>query len=189
MASGLIPESDKMVFMKIGEHEKEHVAFLKSALGDAAIGKPTFDFTAGGMFPDPFSNYQVFLTLSQAFEDTGVRAYKGQAPKLKDDKAVLLAALRIHSVEARHAAEVHLIRGLRVWASEMETGGVPAAVYAGENNIYQKEGIDLIALTYKDMYQSNGMDQMMTEKIVREAFDEPLTKEQVLAIAGPFIKS
>jgi len=189
MAPGLIPESDKMVFEKIGMHEKEHVDFLKTALGDQAVAKPAFDFTAGGAFPDPFMNYQVFLTLSQAFEDTGVRAYKGQAPRLKDDKPFLLAALKIHSVEARHAAEVRLIRGQRVWASEMETGGVPAAVYAGENNIYQKEGIDLISLTYKDMYLSNGTNQQATEMIVREAFDEPLTKEQVLAIAGPFIKS
>jgi hypothetical protein len=35
----------------------------------------------GGAF-DPFNNYTQFLALSQAFEDTGVRAYKGQATNL-----------------------------------------------------------------------------------------------------------
>ncbi|GAB3261695.1 hypothetical protein GCM10027347_26880 [Larkinella harenae] len=185
MTSGLIPESDKQVFMKIGEHEKQHVDFLKAQLGDKAKPMPQFDFTAKGMFANPFSNYAVFLTLSQAFEDLGVRAYKGQAPKLKDDKAVLLAALKIHSVEARHAGEVRLIRGLRVWASEQETGGVPGAIYKGENETNQRVGIDLMPLV--DDYLSPGNAGAL-ELIVRESFDEPLTKEEVLAIAGPFIK-
>jgi hypothetical protein len=185
MTTGLIPTSDREVFMKIAEHEKQHVNFLKSQLGDKAIPMPTFDFTAKGMFPDPFSNYPVFLTLSQAFEDLGVRAYKGQAPKLKDDKAVLLAALKIHSVEARHAAEVRLIRQLRVWTSEQETGGVPAAVYKGENAIRHHDSIDLMTLAGDYLIQSNGNT---LELIVRESFDEPLTKEEVLMIASPFIK-
>lgn len=185
MASGLIPESDKQVFMKIGEHEKQHVEFLKAQLGSQAKPMPMFDFTAKGMFPDPFSNYQVFLTLSQAFEDLGVRAYKGQAPKLKDDKAVLLAALKIHSTEARHAAEIRLIRGLRVWTSEQETGGVPAAIYKGENEISQRPGVDLPTLVDDHLLPMTGSS---IEMVVRESFDEPLTKEEVLMIAGPFIK-
>lgn len=186
---GLIADSDRMVFMKIGEHEKQHVDFLKSALGGSAIAKPTFDFTAGGKYPTVFSDYQTFLVLSQSFEDLGVRAYKGQAPRLKGNRDVLLSALKIHSVEARHAADVRLIRGLRVWASEQETGGAPAAVYAGENLLYQHDGIDLISLTTPRIVQRDGNPEMNAERIVRESFDEPLTKEQVLAIAGPFIKS
>ncbi|UHG93581.1 ferritin-like domain-containing protein [Spirosoma oryzicola] len=185
---GLIPEADRMVFMKIGEHEKQHVEFLKSALGGSAVGKPTFDFTAGGKFADVFSNYATFLVLSQSFEDLGVRAYKGQAPRLKGNQDVLLSALKIHSVEARHAADVRLIRGLRVWASEQETGGAPAAVYEGENNIRQHDLVDLISVTAPRLLVKDGSPEMVAEKIVREAFDEPLTKEKVLAIAGPFIK-
>ncbi|WP_420149184.1 ferritin-like domain-containing protein [Spirosoma sp.] len=184
---GLIPESDRMVFMKIGEHEKQHVEFLKSALGSAAISKPGFDFTAGGKFPTVFSDYSTFLVLSQAFEDLGVRAYKGQAPRLKGNKDVLLSALKIHSVEARHAADVRLIRGLRVWTSEQETGGAPAAVYEGENLLYQHDAIDLISLVTPKIVQRESNPEMMAEKIVRESFDEPLTKEKVLAIASPFV--
>ncbi|MGA0555304.1 ferritin-like domain-containing protein [Larkinella sp. VNQ87] len=190
--SGLPFNDRRGLFEEIAKHEKEHVAFLHAAigsLGGTAIGKPMFDFTAGGMFPDPFMNYDVFLTLSQAFEDLGVRAYKGQAPKLASNRDILLAALKIHSVEARHAAEIRLVRGLRVWASEQETGGVPAAVYAGENNIYQHDGIDLISLTDKKLLEMMDGSQMPAERIVRESFDEPLTKEQVLAIASPFVKS
>ncbi|GAB3903043.1 hypothetical protein GCM10028803_30780 [Larkinella knui] len=187
MTPGLIPESDRQVFMKIGEHEQQHVNFLKSQLGGEAIPMPNFDFTAKGMFPNPFSNYQVFLTLSQAFEDLGVRAYKGQAPKLKDDKPVLLAALKIHSVEARHAAEVRLIRNQRVWASEQEPGGVPAMVYKDENNVKHHDAIDLISLVDDRLLRQNGTQQI-AEMVVRESFDEPLTKEEVYMIASPFIR-
>ncbi len=48
---------------------------------------PDFDFSGGagsgtGPYADAFSNYDLFLTVAQAFEDTGVRAYKGQAGKM-----------------------------------------------------------------------------------------------------------
>ena len=119
---GLIPASDRPVFMKIGEHERQHVALIKYLLGAKAIAKPGFDFTAGGKYPGVFSEYTTFLTLAQTFEDLGVRAYKGQAPRLKGNKEILLSALKIHSVEARHAADVRLLRGMRVWALEQDPG-------------------------------------------------------------------
>ena len=58
------------------------------------------------------SDYSVFLEVSQVFEDTGVRAYKGQAPNLLGNQVVLTAALGIHAVEARHASTVRFIRGV-----------------------------------------------------------------------------
>ena len=186
---GLIPESDRMVFMKIGEHEQQHVQLLKSLLGADAIAKPMFDFTGGGKYPTVFSDYQTFLVLSQSFEDLGVRAYKGQAPRLKGDKQILQTALRIHSVEARHAAEVRLIRGLRVWASEQETGGAPKAIYEGENLVRQHDLVDLVSVTKPMIKQQGGNTEQTDTEIVRESFDEPLSKEKVLAIAGPFVKA
>ncbi len=188
LASNLNFGSNRPLFEEIGKHEMQHVALLKSALGAAAIAKPEFDFTAKGAFPDPFTNYPVYLTLAQAFEDTGVRAYKGQAGNLVSNRDILEIALRIHSVEARHAAEIRLVRGLTPYANETDTGGVPAAVYAGENNTTHIPGIDLIALTKPKLLFQDGGSQERTEKFVRESFDEPLTKEQVVAIAGPFIK-
>jgi hypothetical protein len=127
--SGLIPASDLAIFQQIQKHENAHVAFLESVLGSAAAAKPTFDFTAGGMFADVFSNYATFQAVSQAFEDTGVRAYKGQAANLMSAPDILTAALQIHSVEARHAAEVRRLRGLDGWIIA-KTGNLPAAVNA-----------------------------------------------------------
>jgi hypothetical protein len=102
--------------------------FLAKAglLGGGLIGsvaKPTFDFRGTTESADAFA------ATARVLEDTGVAAYAGQAPKVKA-KAILAAALAIHSVEARHAA----------WIRDI-TGAAPAP----------------------------------------EAFDEPLTKGQVLA--------
>lgn len=172
--SGLIPTRDRPIFMQISKHEASHVALLRSALGAAAEPKPNFDFTARGTFPTAFSSYQTFLTLSQAFEDTGVRAYKGQAPMLMVNDPVLEIALRIHSVEARHAARVRVLRGMKGWISGMD--GFPAAVYSGDQATNERE-VNVPAIS--------GLSGVT----VSEAFDEPLTKDQVLAIAIPFIRA
>jgi hypothetical protein len=163
--SGLIPSADLPVFQQIAKHETAHVALLQSVLGASAVPKPTFDFTAVGTF-DPFNDYQIFLALSQGFEDTGVRAYKGGAPALMADNTVLTTALRIHSVEARHASMVRRLRGQKGWITGNQTDVLPLApVYAGEE-------------------AANGT---ATSAAAAEAFDEPLTMDQVNAIAGLFI--
>ena len=107
--------ADKAALTKIKDDENKHVAFLKTVLGTAAVAKPTFDFTAGngsgtGPFAGYLANYAVQLAMAQTFEDTGVRAYKGQAPNLQSNRVVLTAALNIHSVEARHAAHIRQMR-------------------------------------------------------------------------------
>lgn len=182
-ASGLIPTADRPIFMQISKHESAHVAFLKTALGFAAVAKPSFDFTAGGMFADAFTNYATFLALSQSFEDTGVRAYKGQAGNLVGDNNVLKAALQIHSVEARHASEVRRLRGavsgmaIKGWITGNQSNGAPAAIYAGEESQMQGAA-NLATLSSLSSIAPDGKT---------EAFDEALTKEQVLAIVDPFI--
>ncbi|GAB3695311.1 hypothetical protein GCM10027592_17340 [Spirosoma flavus] len=166
----------QQTFQQIALHENDHVMVLKQALGGAAISKPNFDFTAKGAFPDVFSNYATFLKVSQAFEDTGVRAYKGQAPRLMPFPEVLTTALRIHSVEALHAAKVRYLNGARGWITRNSPGtpGVPSAIYAGDENTIQK-GVDTSQLG------GVGVDR------ATESYDEPLTKEAVLAIAAPFL--
>ncbi|RAI88014.1 ferritin-like domain-containing protein [Algoriphagus yeomjeoni] len=178
---GLIPAGkDMAIFETIEKHEVDHVAFLKAAIasyGGTPVEKPTFDFTAGGNF-SPFTDYEQFLILAQAFEDTGVRAYKGQAGNLIEENSALTAALQIHSVEARHASEVRRLRGLKGWITQAERGtGMPAAtqaVYNGEDNLIQG-GVDVTTVT---PIGSDG---------ITESFDEPLTTEEVLTIAGLFI--
>ena len=164
-AGGLIPPADLPIFQQIAKHEAAHVALLQSVLGASAVAKPTFDFTATGTF-DPFNDYAIFQALSQGFEDTGVRAYKGQAPALMTDNTVLTTALRIHSVEARHASMVRRLRGQKGWITGNQTDLAPLApVYAGEE-------------------AANGT---ASSAAAAEAFDEPLTIDQVNAIAGLFI--
>lgn len=162
---GLIPSVDRPIFESISAHETAHVALLESVLGANAVAKPTFDFTAGGTF-EPFGNYQIFQALAQGFEDTGVRAYKGQATSLMANDDVLTTALQIHSVEARHASAVRRLRGQKGWITGNLTD-VPELqpVYAGEE-------------------AANGA---ATTAAAAEAFDEPLTMDQVNAIAGLFI--
>ena len=102
----------------IMKDEQNHVTFLKSVLGAAAIADPgaaAFDFTGGkgsnaGPFADVFVNPATYLAVAQSLEDTGVRAYKGGAPLLMTNKVALTAALNIHSVEARHASRLRTMR-------------------------------------------------------------------------------
>jgi len=89
----------------IGRHERAHVAFLRKALGKAAIKKPKFNFK------DTTTDSTKFLQTARVLEDTGVMAYAGQGPLLKT-KALVVAALSIHSVEARHAAWVRDVLGI-----------------------------------------------------------------------------
>lgn len=189
--AGLIPAADRPIFDTITMHEAGHVQFLKSTLGRSARPSPAFDFTAGngsgsGIYADVFSNYATFKAVAQAFEDTGVRAYKGQAPSLKPYGDVLTAALTIHSVEGRHASEIRRLRGdfmdtqpfYQGWITGNETD-VPGAgaVYAGEQNLTHL-GVDISTLPALSGVSNSSLT---------EAFDEPLTMGQVLAIVDPFI--
>lgn len=185
LASGVIPTGgrDEKVFMQIASHENDHVAYLIAGLGSNVVAEPTFDFTVGGMF-DPFNAtgigntaaYAQFLALAQAFEDTGVRAYKGQAGNLITTPDLLTAALQIHSVEARHASEVRRLRGLKGWITNDERGaGMPAetqAVYDGEQ-VTMQAGYNTATL--------------FGAAAGSEAYDEPLTTAQVVTIANLFI--
>ncbi|QAA82477.1 ferritin-like domain-containing protein [Aequorivita sp. H23M31] len=179
--NGLIPAEDRPTFAQISKHETSHVEFLLSALGDDAVSEPTFDFTGGSLNLDTFSNYQTFLALSQGFEDTGVRAYKGQAGGLIDNADLLTYALQIHSVEALHASQVRRMRGEKGWITKSENTlpGAFSAIYGGatpESNTVQG-GVDLSGL-FNDLGGNNA---------VTESFDEPLTMDEVNAIASIFI--
>lgn len=184
--SGVIASSDQPLFQEINIHEQAHVAFLIEVIGNVLGEEPVdrdtlnFDFTADGAF-DPFNNYQTFLTLSQAFEDTGVRAYKGQAGAVQGSDLVLTRALQIHSVEARHAARVRQLRGLNGWITGGPEGEMvpPAAeaVYEGEGNT--KQVVEVSSTLSGDGDVDTGD--------ITEAWDEPLTEDEVRAIAALFI--
>jgi len=86
----------------VGAHEDAHVDALKETLGNKAVKKPGFDFQG------TTESASTFAATAMVLEDTGVKAYQGQAPNIKTN-AVLKAAISIHPVEARHAAWIRSI--------------------------------------------------------------------------------
>ncbi len=183
--------TEKAYLVTIQGHENAHVTFLKSVLGGAAVAQTTqgtngtYDFTAGGTFPTVLSNVDTYFAVAQAFEDTGVRAYKGQAGFLAGNQTVLTAALNIHSVEARHASAVRYLRRLRgatttkPWISGANDTGIAAVNgnYAGEDNLVQG-GVTITTLA--------GVSGNVATAAATESFDEPLTSAQVVALVAPF---
>jgi hypothetical protein len=95
----------------VSSHENAHVAFLKGALGSAAVKKPAFDFKG------TTTNKAKFMATAQVLEDTGVAAYLGQVGNIKSKK-ILGAAGSILPIEARHAG----------WIRDLNnTSGAPTA--------------------------------------------------------------
>lgn len=180
LKAGKIPALYVPAITQIGKHETQHVALLTTVVPAMNL---TFDWTYGGKLSDIFNDFATFITVACALEDTGVRAYKGQAGALMKDPDFLKIALQVHSVEARHAAQVRRIFAV-VNNSAATKGWITGkaapialvqAVYDGEENVTQA-GVNVETLTKK------------SNAAVSESFDEILTKDQVLAIAGPFIK-
>jgi hypothetical protein len=200
-SAGLIPAADASYLNTIKDDENAHVTFLKgviTSLMGTPVTSPTFDLTAGngshnGPFKDVLTNYQTFLAVAETFEDTGVRAYKGQAPNLLGNQVVLTAALSIHAVEARHASAVRQLRAnkygatVKPWiTSTTATGndsGIAAvnANYAGEDNVMQG-GVDVTTLPGATAGSKTSV------ATATAAFDEPLDMAAVLALlSGTFI--
>ena len=204
----LIPSADAPGFLTIETHEKEHIIFLNStitalggvpytppnysatALNPYYIASGAYDFTVGGAYAT-FSDYAVFLDLAQAFEDTGVRAYKGQLRNFLGNSALLTQVLQVHDVEARHAAHVRLVRrftGAVEYPKPWITNNIAPtitpslqAVYNGEDNTVQ-DGVTITSLP-----DSHYNPATIPTTAATEAFDETLTQAEVTAIVSAFI--
>jgi len=85
--------------------ERVHVTALRSTikkLGGTPVPSPEFDFRG------TTKDQQKFLETAFTLENTGVRAYLGQAGRLKS-KALLGVAASIVTIEARHSGAVAVV--------------------------------------------------------------------------------
>jgi hypothetical protein len=98
--------NEQEVISDLQKHEVIHREFLKAVLGSSAI--PTIAFNATTV-ATMTADKATLLRTSQLLEDTGVAAYNG-AGKYLTQAANLLVAVKIVSVEARHAAAIRDIR-------------------------------------------------------------------------------
>ena len=113
---------------EIAIDEVAHVAFLRTALGSAAVAQPAIDISVGtaaapgaftaaaraagvigatGVF-NPYADDNSFLLGAYIFEDVGVSAYKGAAPLIAN-RTYLEAAAGILAAEAYHAGLIRTI--------------------------------------------------------------------------------
>lgn len=146
LTSGVVPAADVPAITIIRDDERGHINALTAVLGADAFpdpGRDAFDYTAGGKLGgNPFASTALFYGAAQAFVDTGVRAYKGGAPALMANKAVLTAALNIHSVEARHSAHIRAVRR-RLSGSTLAATDPGGMVAGGPNNLMPKSWVSL----------------------------------------------
>lgn len=203
---------------QIQKHEAAHVATLLAtgATNVFNLSETSFDFTGnrsatgGGPFGKATTDLAFLLEVAQGAEDTGVRAYKGQAGNLISNSTILEAALRIHSVEARHAARIRRMRraaagapvsvrysgtvrgGERAAAGGTDLGTAnPTAVGAAFDKIYGAGSNPTTAPSEANTMQA-GIDVATLSggsfgiEAAQEAFDEPLDRGDVIAIVQPF---
>ena len=197
----IVAAQDRADITLIRDNEMVHRDFVKQtiiSLGGTPVPYPTLDYTGGaapggpgvgnGPFNDVLTNYATFLAVSQTFENTGVRGLKGSANVFMSNNDLLTTALGFHSVEGRHAAHVQMMRrrnghaNMKPWitnADSMISGAKGAAAqptYAGEENTMQA-GVNIVNIGGKGISQT----------AATEAFDEPISADQLKAIASNFI--
>lgn len=104
LKSGKITDPKELDYIQaLGSHEAEHVRFLRSVLAENAIfATKDLSFNRAGL-DALMTDRDTILKTAVSLEDTGVHAYNGAGPSLKNP-TYILAAGSIVSVEARHAA-------------------------------------------------------------------------------------
>jgi hypothetical protein len=109
LESNKITDPTELDYVKaLGTHEAEHVKFLRGVLDEnVTFATEDLSFNQAGL-DAVLINRDTILNTAVALEDTGVHAYNGAGPSLKNP-TYLLAAGSIVSVEGRHAAGVRAL--------------------------------------------------------------------------------
>jgi len=97
----------------VGAHERAHAAAIKGLLGSKAVASPAFNFHG------VTESEQPFIKTAVAFEELTGALLKWQAVRLYS-RSILAAVATLHSVEARHAAWIRHIIGLKPAASAFD---------------------------------------------------------------------
>jgi hypothetical protein len=136
---GRIRSSAYAELSDIRDHEVTHVDFLVGALGPAAVGPCTFDFSAA------LGSVAAFLQTAQLLENTGVMAYDG-AIRYVDSGDFLQAGAQIATVEARHASYLNLINGDSPFPAAFDEGKKPSEILAAASGFIVSCPPEVIAL-------------------------------------------
>nr|WP_315597229.1 ferritin-like domain-containing protein [uncultured Cupriavidus sp.] len=146
---------------EIANDEREHVAFLRTALGSAAVAQPAIDISGtnpngafsaaaraaglvgAGVAFNPYESDNNFLLGAFIFEDVGVTAYKGASPLLVN-KTFLEAAAGILAAEAYHAGLVRTslyAKGINMASLITAANAISDARDALDNSVDDDQGI------------------------------------------------
>lgn len=191
-ADGLIPGTYKAQFELMLNNTKANNIILQDLiveLGGVPVLIDPADVDTGGRggFIDAMSNTTDFLIMAQYLCDAGTRIYNGQILEVLSDKITVRALTCIHSVKARNAAFVRMVRrvtsnvDVRPWITGTNTDSDnPSAqrAYSGEGNTIHV-GIQTVGI--------NGYD--IRTDAATQAFDEPLNMTDGNNIVNRFIKA
>ena len=187
------PAAAQAAIRQISKHEDSHVSLLRavvSGIGGTPVTNITFkqatfnsliSFYGDGTTTGDASS---ILGVAQLLEDTGVRAYKGRAADLLGLADVTIGgavynpletALRIHSVEARHASHIRYMR------SALNPATTPWITGAGnlDTQPHYTGATPESNVTQSGVNLTTGLGTAYTAADVAASFDEILTVAEV----------
>lgn len=203
VSPSLVPAAIQPDLALIRSQQRQHIDLLTGfiqASGGAIGSRPNYDFTGGRggarpqLFPDVFTSTDTMLRIAQALEDLSVRTYIGLVPLLQSNNGLIDVAVRMLSVEGRHAAHLRRLRqqrsvAIKTWISGTDGLTLPTTarnIYAGEDNVNQPTAALFVRNASTLLPRVGGITEAEVTTATTEAFDEPLTLVAAAGIIGEF---